>query len=694
MIMANNAKHKREKRVKDKKNRAMRDTVLDQRTLKILSSLEDRAMLFELSGTVSSGKEANVYVGLASKNLTSKFINSEKFTKKYSKDKKDLNCPKTCSLSSKNSLTLNKISQLARTTKRIGFNSCIENYNDGAKILKENQCISSYFADSLSINNVNTLNKDINSDKSKDFLSNFKNEEENVSYSKIQDKRAKQKMYICPNEERINEAHKSFFNINHNNGENNYHNGLVSLQKQTYSNFEKIQRNPNNYIDFVPCAIKIYQTSIMQFKDRLKYIISEKRFKTFCSTNPRKLVKLWAEKEVRNLKRLNKFEIPAPKPIYLKNNVLIMDLIMKEYCICDISNVFGDIFDFTKSKEETNPSHNNLNNNICYDEFSKLENDLVPYDSLLDNTDFYNTYIDNSVCNSKYKGSNIFPEKNDIYSHYKSQDCVSNHKIIKDQLYTTKNPRNFIIESNMLVDNIRLGENIKNDKILKYISSSLDSVSTKRDVCKILMNENNFDNEASKHKMNKINDEKNINFIKCKYKGLNNNLNGRAYEYETAHTNIDSFDEKINSNYKAPNSFDGIEYEHRNMLKDKKIQLIKKVAPRLRDFNITDNIVALDLYEQSINILKKMYQKCNLIHSDFSEFNLLVSEFYDCKYSCKKPNNDKNFEKKYNRNSTCVQNTKNEVDAKSSKLEITYFDDKKKVLIVASPQKIKNIFCF
>lgn len=77
----------------------------------------------------------------------------------------------------------------------------------------------------------------------------------------------------------------------------------------------------------VPGAIKIYQTSIMEFKTRARYIEKETRFQSFCRTNPRKLVKLWAEKEVRNLKRLNKAKIPSPVPVYLKNNVLIMTLI-------------------------------------------------------------------------------------------------------------------------------------------------------------------------------------------------------------------------------------------------------------------------------------------------------------------------------------------------------------------------------
>ncbi|KAF7683370.1 putative serine/threonine-protein kinase RIO1 like protein [Astathelohania contejeani] len=77
----------------------------------------------------------------------------------------------------------------------------------------------------------------------------------------------------------------------------------------------------------VPAAIKIFKTSRMTFKDREKYIRSEKRYETYCCSNPRKLIKLWAEKEVRNLKRLMKAGIPVPEPIYLKRNVLIMSLI-------------------------------------------------------------------------------------------------------------------------------------------------------------------------------------------------------------------------------------------------------------------------------------------------------------------------------------------------------------------------------
>ena len=50
-------------------------------------------------------------------------------------------------------------------------------------------------------------------------------------------------------------------------------------------------------------AIKIYKTSILVFKDRDKYVSGEHRWrKGYCKSNPRKMVQVWAEKELRNYK--------------------------------------------------------------------------------------------------------------------------------------------------------------------------------------------------------------------------------------------------------------------------------------------------------------------------------------------------------------------------------------------------------
>ncbi|CAG8582934.1 3836_t:CDS:10 [Acaulospora morrowiae] len=72
-------------------------------------------------------------------------------------------------------------------------------------------------------------------------------------------------------------------------------------------------------------AIKVYKTSILVFKDRDRYVTGEFRFRRgYSKHNPRKMVKLWAEKEMRNLKRLWQAGIPCPEPLVLRLHVLVM----------------------------------------------------------------------------------------------------------------------------------------------------------------------------------------------------------------------------------------------------------------------------------------------------------------------------------------------------------------------------------
>ncbi|PWN25813.1 RIO1-domain-containing protein [Jaminaea rosea] len=75
-------------------------------------------------------------------------------------------------------------------------------------------------------------------------------------------------------------------------------------------------------------AIKIYKTSILVFKDRHQYVSGEFRFRNgYTGSNPRKMVKTWAEKEARNLKRLASAGVRAPKPLELRDHVLVMDFV-------------------------------------------------------------------------------------------------------------------------------------------------------------------------------------------------------------------------------------------------------------------------------------------------------------------------------------------------------------------------------
>lgn len=76
-------------------------------------------------------------------------------------------------------------------------------------------------------------------------------------------------------------------------------------------------------------AIKIFKTSILVFKDRERYVDGEFRFRNSRSQhNPRKMIKIWAEKEFRNLKRIYQTGIiPVPQPVEVKNNVLVMEFL-------------------------------------------------------------------------------------------------------------------------------------------------------------------------------------------------------------------------------------------------------------------------------------------------------------------------------------------------------------------------------
>jgi RIO kinase 1 len=76
-------------------------------------------------------------------------------------------------------------------------------------------------------------------------------------------------------------------------------------------------------------AVKIYRTSILAFRARQTYMIGEHRFRGeyTSSKNPRKMVRVWAEKELRNLKRLEQGGVPAPRVLEVKQNVLVMEFL-------------------------------------------------------------------------------------------------------------------------------------------------------------------------------------------------------------------------------------------------------------------------------------------------------------------------------------------------------------------------------
>lgn len=79
--------------------------------------------------------------------------------------------------------------------------------------------------------------------------------------------------------------------------------------------------------DGSPSAVKVYKTSILGFKKRDQYVQGEFRFQRYCKSNPRKMVCTWAEKEARNLMRLQEGGVLAPAVKLLRQHILIMEFL-------------------------------------------------------------------------------------------------------------------------------------------------------------------------------------------------------------------------------------------------------------------------------------------------------------------------------------------------------------------------------
>jgi RIO kinase 1 len=77
-----------------------------------------------------------------------------------------------------------------------------------------------------------------------------------------------------------------------------------------------------------PIVVKIFRTSTLNFRKIQTYISGDIRFRKY-SKKTRSFIKLWVEKEFRNLNRSISVGLNVPKPILVKDNVLLMELIGK-----------------------------------------------------------------------------------------------------------------------------------------------------------------------------------------------------------------------------------------------------------------------------------------------------------------------------------------------------------------------------
>jgi RIO kinase 3 len=104
-------------------------------------------------------------------------------------------------------------------------------------------------------------------------------------------------------------------------------NGAISTGKEA-NVYHGIGGNPEKQITVGEVAIKVYKTTLSEFKNRDPYIKDDHRFRDrFSKQNPRKIIHLWAEKEMHNLTRIRKAGIPCPEVIELKKHILVMSFI-------------------------------------------------------------------------------------------------------------------------------------------------------------------------------------------------------------------------------------------------------------------------------------------------------------------------------------------------------------------------------
>lgn len=76
------------------------------------------------------------------------------------------------------------------------------------------------------------------------------------------------------------------------------------------------------------CAIKVFKTTLNEFKQRDRYIKDDYRFKDrFSKQNNRVVINMWAEKEMHNLMRMQACGISCPNVVQLKKHVLVMSFI-------------------------------------------------------------------------------------------------------------------------------------------------------------------------------------------------------------------------------------------------------------------------------------------------------------------------------------------------------------------------------
>ncbi|OTF74338.1 serine/threonine-protein kinase RIO3-like protein, partial [Euroglyphus maynei] len=109
-------------------------------------------------------------------------------------------------------------------------------------------------------------------------------------------------------------------------------NGIIATGKESVV-IHGIGQNIDKGIPLGEVAVKVFKTTITEFRDRIQYIIGDpilEQTGKLSKQNPKLTIPLWAEKEMHNLNRLRKFGVACPEVVQLKKHILIMTFIGRD----------------------------------------------------------------------------------------------------------------------------------------------------------------------------------------------------------------------------------------------------------------------------------------------------------------------------------------------------------------------------
>jgi RIO kinase 1 len=179
-------------------------------------------------------------------------------------------------------------------------------------------------------------------------------------------------------------------------------------------------------------AVKIYRTSNSTFKHISQYIIGDPRFQSL-HKNRRGLVYAWTKKEFKNLERLQRTGVRAPKPIKSIKNVLIMEYIgdsdkpapmLKDVTLEEPKEIFDTLMDFISK---------------IYKKAEMVHGDISAYNVLIHRNKPYLIDLGQGVL-LEHPNSDEFLKRDihNIVSYFKKFNIQADEKDIYDKI--TKKP--------------------------------------------------------------------------------------------------------------------------------------------------------------------------------------------------------------------------------------------------------------